>query len=242
MRQEVPFRRGQNAHGDGTDDARKQSRRCFAVRSLRILLAAVAALLVYSATASAQDEDGPDYARVGFYVGAGVSGASFTELENEVEESLRAVGIFDSVSVDTGVGFDLYAGYRAHPNVAVEAEFEMIPATDLNSSGFGTVPELQTWTLTGNFKVFPITGRVQPFGLVGIGVLHGRVKDIMAKDIMGVEIKDSELDFVARFGAGVDLYITEHFALSAKASYVVGTGADDVLDYVSFGGGAQYRF
>jgi hypothetical protein len=30
--------------------------------------------------------------------------------------------------------------------------------------------------------------------------------------------------------------------LTAKVSYVLATGVDDVLDYVSFGGGAAYRF
>ena len=103
------------------------------------LLLAVAALSVHSMTASAAEEDAPDYARPGFYIGVGVSGASYTEIANFVEDELRGVGVPVNVDTDTGVGFDLYGGYRAHPNIAVEAEFEMIPATDLKLSGFGRV-------------------------------------------------------------------------------------------------------
>lgn len=201
------------------------------------LLLAVAALSVHSMTASAAEEDAPDYARPGFYIGVGVSGASYTEIANFVEDELRGVGVPVNVDTDTGVGFDLYGGYRAHPNIAVEAEFEMIPATDLKLSGFGRVAEIETWTLTSNFKVFPITGKAQPFLLVGIGLLHGKLEDTL-----GQGISESDIDFAARFGGGADFYITEHLALTAKVSYVLATGVDDVLDYVSFGGGAAYRF
>jgi opacity protein-like surface antigen len=185
--------------------------------------------LSISPRASAQD-----YARSGFYVGAGVVGGSYTELEEEAEDVLPV-----SVDVDTAVGFEVYGGYRFHPNFAVEAEFEMLPETDIDASGFGDFAEIESWTLTGNVKVFPLTGRIQPFLLVGLGVM-----DAELEDTIGLGASEDETGFAARFGGGLDVYITENIAVSAGVDYVLPSGDDilDEADYVSYGGGALIRF
>ena len=50
--------------------------------------------------------------------------------------------------------------------------------------------------------------------------------------------------FSARFGGGVDFYLSERFdfALQMSTSYVLTTGDIDGLDYVSLIFGAQYLF
>ena len=192
-------------------------------------LAAIGTWLLIATPVSSQD-----YARSGFYAGAGILGGSYTEAEDELEDFLAALGYTASVDIDTAFGFELYGGYRLHPNFAIEAEFEMLPEADfdIDVSGLGTLEgDLETWTFTGNLKAFPLTGRAQPYVLVGIGA-------------MGVDIDEvgDESDFAARFGGGLDFYITEKIVISAGVDYLLPTGDVEDLDYVSFGGGLQYRF
>jgi len=47
---------------------------------------------------------------------------------------------------------------------------------------------------------------------------------------------------LARFGGGLDFYITESIVASAGVDYLLPTGDVEDLDYVSFGWGLQYRF
>jgi opacity protein-like surface antigen len=218
------------------------------MRSLLLLLVAVSALLAHSLEASAQDEEMAAYARPGCYMGVGIAGASYTEtsdLFSDVEDVLRNLGYAESVEADTAVGLHVSAGYRAHPSVAVEAEFEMMPASDAKVFGILKIAEIQTWALTANARVFPITGRLQPFVLMGVGLVRGEWNLPPLPPAVGVptpRLGESDLGFAGRFGGGVDFYLTESFALSAKVSYVVSTGDQARFDYVSFGGGAQYRF
>ncbi|MEE8549631.1 MAG: porin family protein [Gemmatimonadota bacterium] len=195
-------------------------------------LAAIGTWLLISTPASSQD-----YARDGFYAGAGVLGGSYTKIDDELEDALAALGYVASIDTETAVGFELYGGYRFHPNFAIEAEFEMLPKADIDLSGFGTFAELETWTLTGNMKAFALTGRIQPYALVGIGVMHVEVDDTV-----GLGISETEAGFAARFGGGLDFYITENIAVSVGVDYLLPTGDVEDLDYVSFGGGIQYRF
>ena len=91
--------------------------------------------------------------------------------------------------------------------------------------------------ITTDLKGFLLTGRLQPFALVGIGTTIGEVRDSFGA---GLEIE--EADFVARFGGGLDFYLTESLALTLDASYVLPTGDLADFDYVSLGWGLQYRF
>lgn len=174
----------------------------------------------------AAEDEGPDYARLGFYVGAGAEGGEFTDL-----------GLGSGLDADTGAGFNVFAGYRAHAYVSAELEFEMLPEIDIKASGFGKFAEIETWAITGNVKAFPLTGRIQPFALVGIGALHGKLKDSV-----GFGLDESDAGFAARFGGGLDVYATEHVVVWARSTYVLPTGDVSDVDYVSFGGGLQYRF
>jgi opacity protein-like surface antigen len=196
------------------------------------VLAVIGTGLFISAPASSQD-----YSRNGIYVGAGILGASYTEIEDELEDGLNALGYTVDIDMDPAFGFELYGGYRAHPNFAIEAEFEMVPEADIDLSGLGTFAEVESWALTGNYKWFVLTGRIQPFVLVGIGVLHAKIEDTV-----GLGVSESESEFAARFGGGLDFYFTENIVGSAGVTYLLGTGDLDETDYVSFGGGIQYRF
>ena len=169
--------------------------------------------------ASVQAED--DYDRPGFYVGAGL-GLGFEQFDG-----------FGGLDVDTGIGFDGWAGYRLTPHFAAELQLEYIDRFDLSIGGVDVL-ELETLAFTGNLKGYLSTGWLQPFAVVGIGVLRVDIDSIIGSG--------SDSDFVARFGGGVDLYISPNLSLGTTASYVLGTGDIDGLDYVSLVFGAQYRF
>jgi opacity protein-like surface antigen len=133
-------------------------------------------------------------------------------------------------SFDTGVGFDAWGGYRFHPNFAGELELEYVDRVNNGALALDT----NLLTFTGNLKAYLATGRVQPFALVGIGATR-----------VGLAAgggSASESAFGARFGGGLDFYVTEQIALQARASYVLATGDLDGFDYISLVMGAQFRF
>ncbi len=173
---------------------------------------------------SVQAED--DYSRPGFYLGAGL-GLGYEQFDD-----------FGGVNVDTGFGFDAWAGYRMTPNLAAELQLEYIDRLDFSADlgpPFGVVDfEGNFLTFTGNLKTYLLTGSVQPFAVVGVGFLRAET------EFLGISLSDT--DFAARFGGGVDLYISPNLSLGTTASYVLGTGDIDGLDYVSLVLGAQYRF
>jgi opacity protein-like surface antigen len=197
-----------------------------AMKFMTAAFTGIAACLLIASPASSDEKD---YGRSGFYVGAGVIGASFVELDQ----------IDNDVDPDEAAGFQLLAGYRASPILALEAEFEMLPESDVDFDGFGKIAELEVYTVTANMKMFMWTGRIQPFALVGLGAMY--VADRDSRGLGGGG--ESESDFVFRFSGGLDFYITEKIVGYVGADYLLPAGGDlDDFDYVSYGAGLQYRF
>jgi len=168
-----------------------------------------------------------DYARNGYYlIGAGT--AAFENFDN-------AQGYAD----DT-LGFNLRAGRRLCSNAAVELEYEWYddfgymdpsssPGFPITTSG-SSVGNTDAWSLMANTKLFALTGRVQPFALLGAGVL--------AVDAGSTD----KATFAGRLGGGVDVYVTENFALTVDASYVMPTAGLSDLAFTALSWGGMYRF
>jgi hypothetical protein len=55
-------------------------------------------------------------------------------------------------------------------------------------------------------------------------------------------VSDDDTAFAARFGAGIDLHVTERFGVTIGGSYVLPTEDLDNLDYASGEVGFFYRF
>ena len=127
---------------------------------------------------------------------------------------------------ETSFGVAARAGVRCTERMSSELAWEW-------QEGFaaGNDSDDALWTLTSNAKLHLLTGRVQPFLLAGIGILHG--------DIPGYQPRT---DVAGRLGGGVDFYLTEEIAISLDASYVAPTGNVQKLDYVSVGWGLQVHF
>lgn len=190
----------------------------------------LAVLLTVAGEAAAESE----FSRRGGYLKLGVLGATYTQAEDELEDELRGVGVGASVEFDETAGFSLVGGFRAHPHIAVEGEIEFLAPSDISESTFGDFADLWSLTTTVNAKAFALTGRFQPYGLVGIGVMRSE---------LSVGNFDDDYDgFAARFGAGLEVYLGEHWALDIGADYVLPTGDVSGLDYLSFGAGVILRF
>jgi opacity protein-like surface antigen len=203
----------------------------------RLLAAALACacLCVAGGSANAQDDDetgggganaqddgeenGSDYARTGWYVGA---------FGSAMLNAYRTAGSYD----DSG-GFDARFGYREREWLALEAELEW---THFDGSIFGTPADTDTIIGGVNAKLFPMLGRYQPYGLIGVngmGVIVDRSAGI--KDFGGT-------DWAFRFGAGIDVYATRNIVVAFEGTYVWGVGDVWDLDYGTVGLGVLYRF
>jgi opacity protein-like surface antigen len=175
-------------------------------------------------------ESGPDYARNGFYlIGAATYAIEDFDIDDELGE---AAGPSDSGSslFDDSWGFNVRGGYRFHPHVAAEVEYDWYDDfLDVDGAS------LEAWALTANLKLYALTGCIQPYALLGAGMAS------FDASVDGEGLADEE-DFVARFGGGVDVYVTENIAITGDASYMMPTGDLEDLDFVALSLGAMWRF
>lgn len=180
-------------------------------------------MLSVASTAEDARAAGPEYSKAGPYLGLGAA-FGFDDFD-----------LSDYFDIDPAYGLDVWAGYRFHPHVAAETQIEYLNGFKTELHGF-ELSKNQTVTWTTNLKAFLLTGRFQPFAYVGIGLGWQQI------ELSIVDRSADFLGFAARFGGGVDFYITEHLALQANASYVLPTGELDGFGYTSMVVGAQFRF
>jgi len=142
---------------------------------------------------------------------------------------------------DNAWGYNVRAGRRINDWVAVEAEWEhpvskFDNADKVDGNGSSTeAPKLgrdiEAWDVTANAKIYPMHGRVQPYGLIGAG--YGQA-NLPHDDING--------GFVAKFAIGVDFKITDNFGVDAEGGYLLGTGAMSDYDQIPISIGLFYNF
>ena len=151
-----------------------------------------------------------------------------------------------SLSTDNSFGVNGRVGYRCHRYFSAEVEVEWNKfSSDLTQPGYERLANVvsEPVVVTANAKGYFLTGRYQPFLLLGAGVMSA---DIKLRDPVGLEFtgleSENQNEFAMRFGGGIDLYATEHVVVSLEASYVLPFRSLDTLDYISVSWGFQYRF
>ncbi|MCP5041037.1 MAG: porin family protein [bacterium] len=192
---------------------------------------AVAALLFAPLAGAEPSDQEADFARSGIYLQLGAAGSFHTGLEDDSEDVIS--GVVD-IDADTPAGVDFHGGYRLGRYVAAELNAQWFAAADIEVEGFRSY-RLDTWNLTGGVKAYPLAGRYQPFGHVGVGVMQADLKG------RGLLPDRKSLDVIFRFGGGLDIYITKHFAVVTEMSYVLPIGEVEGLDQITFGGGLMWR-
>jgi opacity protein-like surface antigen len=197
--------------------------------------------------ALAQDDD---FARNGIYLGVNMAGTWYRDVRDEVAKEIGGIPPpkpfpTESVTVEEPFGLGARVGYRFHPHFAAEVQlqwFTNAAVRFIDEDATVIAFEFENLAFSGNVKAYPLTGRIQPFLLAGVGLMH-----FSAKDKVGFGTKTSGEDFAARFGAGIDFYITPSIAAFAEGGYVLTTGELDGLghvglDHVVWSVGLQYRF
>ncbi len=173
------------------------------------ILAVVFGLAACSVTPS-------EFSRSGLYAGASVIGAA-SDFDN-----ISVVDDLDKVDYTAGIG--LRGGYRFLDRFAIEAAYE--GGMDWRKHDV----RMQTIALQG--KVYPLTGAVQPYGLIGGGYASGKVS--------GTNLDDRAAFW--RLGAGLEVYILPFLPLFFELDYTLPTGDLSDLPYATGHLGALFRF
>jgi opacity protein-like surface antigen len=220
------------------------------------MLALTCACSVLLSGKSAAQEDA--YDRTGFYLGLTGTYAVPTALD-DVDLSFPSARPGLDITVEgadagASLGYHARGGYRLHPHLAVEVHFEDLAGFDISSED-GQRPEPQSsadiaivegWTLTGDLKVFLRRGAIQPYVVAGAGMMHADAEDTSSGKIgtgepIVADVPEGDA-FAVRLGAGLDMYLSPHFAVVLDAAFVLPTAPINDLRYISFGWGFQYRF
>jgi hypothetical protein len=201
------------------------------LRPVTCVFIAVATVCV-SNLARAQD----DFSRAGCYLGAAGTIAYPLGAEDALEDLTGS-----SADVDESLGIHARGGCRGKWGGG-EVHFEWLEGFDVKTDGLDFT--VDGWALTADGKLYPLAGledrlpllarRFQPFATVGFGYLTFDLPS-------GVDIDD--WDFAARFGGGLDVYVTRNIAISVDATYVLPVTEDlEDLDYLSVAWGVLFRF
>ncbi|HYB98864.1 MAG TPA: porin family protein [Candidatus Limnocylindrales bacterium] len=165
-------------------------------------------------------------------------GGSYVVQVFDEDAGIKGVPLDDT---DNTGGYEIRAGYRVNNWLGIEAEWEQfLHFKNVNLRDTGCTVDcganLDMWSLMMNAKFFPLRGRFQPYGIVGIGVAKAEFETSLP---IG---KQDEHGFAARFGVGVDVYITEQIGLAFEADYILPTGDAHEFDVIPFSGSIFYRF
>lgn len=225
---------------------------------------ALALLLLAPVSAGAQDAGSdadettqasglqPD--REGWYGQGGYSlGLDNSSLMERAEQYMApSLTPGSSLDVENSHGFHAAVGYRAHPRVALQARFEYLPSSEVRGTLAGSdvsLIQMTNFNITADVKAFLLTGRFQPYGLIGIGVAHTTLEDDTGAWIGGGTHGDAAI--AGRFGGGIDVYVTRNIAVYGEGSYLLSDTLDfDIAgypvtqstEYGSVGGGLMFRF
>ena len=199
-------------------------------------------LFYFASIGMAEDEaesERLEYSRRGGYVGAG---------------ALYGFSDFDLVKLpgsgrnaSDSWGFDVRAGYR-YPYVAGEVQFQYFDEFALNASG-NPVARQDAQAFSVNLKGFPLNqGPFQPYGLVGIGFMRlasdarGQGVNRTRGEMLIAEPGRNSEEFIARFGAGIDAYLTPKIVFYVEGSYILPVGELQDFPIIPLAWGVQYRF
>jgi opacity protein-like surface antigen len=190
-------------------------------------------------------EDEP-YARRGWLLGVSGIYAADTK-EGDLESTLgKPAGAPVNLSLKNTFGIKSQAGYRCHPRFSAEVEVEWLD--DFEGTLFLQGPvggkvsvDLEPLVVTTNLKGYLLTGRYQPFALIGGGAM---VVEVNWKDNSGLGLSqtDTKRGAVMRFGGGLDFYATKQIVLTVGVDYLLPFGELQDFDYVSIAWGLRYRF
>lgn len=148
-----------------------------------------------------------------------------------------------------GWGVNGRAGYRFIPNLAAELLFEDVVEFDADGEGVGAnrrSTDRSAWSLMPNAKVFLVEGFCEPYLSVGAGLMHANNGHNIQQNSPGGILNQGGVGdgyaFAARFGGGMDFYMTQQIFLETEVAYVVPTGAASNYQHLTASVGFGYAF
>lgn len=143
----------------------------------------------------------------------------------------------DNIIVKSSTGGAAFLGYRISSVFAAELRYEGFEGFDLEASnGRG---EIDGFALTASAKIYPFSGRLQPFAAVGLGGVRFEQRNVFSD---GSRSRSQESDVAFRFGGGLDAWLSEDVVLNLEAAYL--GPVDDLtnLEITILSIGLTYRF
>jgi hypothetical protein len=185
------------------------------------------------------DESEWELTHRGLYL-TGEGAFAFLVTKSDLEDEVASINNLDNLNshVDDSWGYGGRLGWRLMERVALEGQFQILNEIAIHQRSAGTnfKSEATFLTATGNVKGFLLTQQFQPYLLLGAGYGHSDI------DPAGQSTHERDDGFVARFGTGIDIYLTDAFGVMSELSYVLPTGNVSDFDYVTIGFGLTLRF
>lgn len=222
--------------------------RTYAREIAKTAVVLMAGLLLASTTPLDASADESEFPLTGGYVGLSVVGALPLF---DGPDIVRVDPQGASQEEDTAPGFQARAGWRLHPMIALEAQYEWFEKMDVATKST-TCGEIRSQAITGNARVFLPFDVVHPYVLGGIGAVRHDVQINDTTFPQGNSCTSSPAlvsrgvswEFASRLGAGFDLFLSRHLTLNLE--YTVLLNEEETLGslvpYMSIGAGLQFRF
>lgn len=182
-----------------------------------VLLGAVFLPASFAAEATAQEEEFIEHV----YVGGGLSYA-IPEFADYNSSNRNAEATF---------GFDVRAGYRWRW-IAAEFDVQYYNRFDLTDDLTKQKGSIRGVSAGPNIKLYPFTGRIQPYALAGGGLLH-------TKDDGDLNVEDG-INGMLRAGGGLEVEIMPSIVVFAEGAYMFGISTK--RDLIPVVGGIQFHF
>ena len=159
-------------------------------------------------------------------------------------------------------GLNMRVGQRFNANVALEGDLAMmngydatidLAQVDPSLSGTDKV-SLDALTLTANLKAHLPLGRLDPYALIGAGIMYANLRTgypvgyVCRPGYYGWYCSgayasiDDATAFVTKFGLGADIHINREWAVTLDASYVVPYSKLSDLRYTQLAWGVRISF
>lgn len=132
---------------------------------------------------------------------------------------------------DGSAAYNAHIGYRFNPRFATELQIERYHKFNFDGG------DVDGWAVGMNGKGYILTGRYQPFVLIGVNYLKLSTTDTRP----GFKTSKTDDEAAMRFGAGLDVYATDKLVVTTDISYMLGMGQVQGYDIVMFSLGFLFR-